>query len=293
MASDSDIPAPTQQILGSDKAAPHWLYAESLRIVTANCRDIDPRLRDSRTSHPFWALYLAPRSDLAFRLDDGCEFQADAKSSLLIPPWLPFRHSFGQAPCLHCYVLFVLPCIPPQTGLRACPGPVRLSDPGLVAAHRAFAAAAAGMDRLERSLNGQVVAALAMLAMRRTLPDDRRSLLDDTHRISLRLRPALEYIDQHLAETIAISDLARLLDCGEDHCTRLFRRHLGQTPIAYIISRRVQRAGMLMTDTGLGLSAIARLCGFANRQYLGRQFQRHLGVAPTRFRIAAHGERRG
>ena len=290
MVSESDLPGQVAQRRQEDGASPKWLYPESVRIITANCRDVHPALRDSRTSHPFWAVYLAPTAELSFRLDDGSDHQVTADSCVLIPPWLPFRHRFAHDHCPHCYVLFVLPSIPPQLGLQACGGPIRLTDRGLVAAHRAFAAAAAGMGRLERALNGQIVAAMAMLALSRVLPPGQRDLLTDPHHASARLQPALTYIEQHLARTISVADLARLLGCGDDHCSRLFRRHLGQTPVSYIIARRVQRAGMLMTDTRLGLDAIARRCGFANRQYLSRQFQRHLGVAPSRFRARAHGE---
>jgi AraC-like DNA-binding protein len=290
MVSDSDQPGRMRERRHQDGAPPQWLYAESLRIITANCREVHPRLRDSRTSHPFWAVYLAPTAELSFRLDDGSDHQVTADDCVLIPPWLPFRHRFAHDRCPHCYVLFVLPHIPPQLGLQACGGPIRLGDRGLVAAHRAFAAAAPRMSRLERALHGQVVAALAMLALARALPPGQRELLTDPHHASARLQPALAYIEQHLARTISVADLAKLLGCGDDHCSRLFRRHLGQTPISYIIARRVQRAGMLMTDTALGLDAIARRCGFANRQYLSRQFQRHLGVAPSRFRAQAHGE---
>lgn len=277
----------------SDVEHPRWLYAESLRIIAANCRNVHPRLRDSRTSHPFWAIYLAPTAALSFRLDDGSDHRVDADSTVLVPPWLPFRHRFDSDDCPHCYVLFDLPHIPHHLGLQACGGPVRLSGASLVSSHRRFAAAAPSLNRLERALHGQLIAVQAMLALIAGLPRERRELLHDPQHAAARLRPALDHIDAHLAGTISVADLAGLLGCGEDHCSRLFRRHLGQTPIAYIIARRVQRAGMLMTDTSLGLDAIARRCGFANRQYLSRQFQRHLGVAPSQFRLLAHGAHRG
>jgi AraC-like DNA-binding protein len=288
MVSDSDlraVPPETQEPIH-----PRWLYAESLRIITADCRAVHPRFRDTRSSHPFWAVYLAPTAGLAFELDDGSQHRADQRSCLLIPPWLPFRHRFSGDDCPHCYVLFSLPLIPPQIGLQACAGPVRLRDPALVAAHRRFAGLAPKLGRLERALHGQAIAARSLLALAALLPTAQRDLLLDPQHAAARLQPALTYIDEHLADAIAVADLARLLDCGDDHCSRLFRRHLGQTPVAYIIARRVQRAAMLMTDTAHSLDEIAIRCGFANRQYLSRQFQRHLGVPPSQYRHMAHRE---
>jgi AraC-like DNA-binding protein len=267
---------------------PARLYAQSLRVIAANCRDVAPELREQRTSHTFWAFYLAPGNRLRFALDDGSEHQVTDSAVTLIPPWLPFRHRFGDDGCPHCFVLVELPCLPPALSLRICDHrPLVLDDADLVQEHRAFAQAiTTGRDRspLERALHGQRIAALGFQALLRRLSPAERAVVLDPDQESRRLRPALEHIDAHLGGSIAVGDLAQVLGVSEDHCTRLFRRHLGQTPVACINTRRIERATLLLADTGLGLDHIAIACGFATRQYLARQFRRHLGVTPGHYR---------
>ncbi|HEX3133467.1 MAG TPA: AraC family transcriptional regulator [Planctomycetota bacterium] len=275
------------------QAAPHALqparlYAQSLRVIAANHRDVSPDLREQRTCHTFWGFYLAPGARLRFALDDGSEHQVEGHRVTLVPPWLPFRHRFADDDCPHCFVLVELPCLPPALGLRICQGrPLVLEDVALVQKHRAFAAtitAHGPLPALERALHGQVIASLGFLALLRQLSDaDRQLVLDPDHETA-RLRPAIDHIDAHLGESIAVNDLAQAIGVSEDHCTRLFKRHLGQTPVACITARRIERATLLLADTDLGLDHIAIACGFATRQYLARQFRRHLGVTPGHYR---------
>ena len=280
LALDDQGPSPALQ--------PARLHAQSIRVIAANHRAVAAELREQRTCHTFWAFYLAPAGGLRFALEDGSEHRVTADATTVVPPWLPFRHRFAAAPCLHCFVLVELPCIPPPIALRLCGGrPLLLADAELVRRHQAFAAAVAGnraLSPLERALHGQGIASAGFMALlRRLSPADHRLVLDPDHERE-RLRPALDHIDAHLADTIAVSGLARVLGVSEDHCTRLFKRHLGQTPVACITARRIERATLLLADTGLGLDAIAPACGFATRQYLTRQFRRSLGVTPGQYR---------
>jgi AraC-like DNA-binding protein len=277
--------------LGHDTTAaksPARLHAQSLRVIAANHRQVSPDLRERRTCHSFWSFYLAPGARLRFALDDGSEHQVGEDHVTLMPPWLPFRHRFADGPCPHAFVLVELPCLPPGLGLRICHGrPLVLTDSELVQRLQAFATTVASngpLTPLERALHGQLIASLGFQALLRRLSPADRAVVLDPDQEAARLRPAIDHIDAHLGEAIAISDLARLLDVSEDHCTRLFRRHLGQTPVACINARRIERATLLLADTDLGLDHIAIACGFATRQYLSRQFRRHLGVTPGHYR---------
>ena len=267
---------------------PGRLYAQSLRVIAANCREVAPELRESRTCHTFWGFYLAPGSRLRFALDDGSEHQVTDLAVTVVPPWMPFRHRFADGGCPHCFVLVELPCIPPALALRICDGrPLVFDDAELVREHQAFAdliTDGATLSPLERALHGQRIATLGFQALlRRLSPKERLVVLDPDHEVT-RLRPALDHIDAHLGEAIAVGDLAQVIGVSEDHCTRLFKRHLGQTPVACINARRIERATLLLADTDLGLDHIAIACGFATRQYLTRQFRRHLGVTPGHYR---------
>jgi transcriptional regulator GlxA family with amidase domain len=97
------------------------------------------------------------------------------------------------------------------------------------------------------------------------------------------LGPALELVERELARPLAVDELAAALGCSREHCARLFRRHLGQSPVRYIQEQRVARAVQFIRQ-GEPLESVARRVGVGTRQYLGRLISRHLGQTAAAWR---------
>src|SRR5271154_4185230 len=68
---------------------------------------------------------------------------------------------------------------------------------------------------------------------------------------------ALSYIEGNLASKIAIREIADCVELSESHFSRAFKRSLGSAPIAYVTTRRVERAQFMMTTTRKSLTDIA------------------------------------
>jgi len=62
----------------------------------------------------------------------------------------------------------------------------------------------------------------------------------------------------------SVADLAAGLGVGERHLRRAVSEQLGATPVALAQSRRLALAKQLLTDTDLGLAAIAHASGFGS-----------------------------
>ncbi|WP_371423053.1 helix-turn-helix domain-containing protein [Tardiphaga sp.] len=92
------------------------------------------------------------------------------------------------------------------------------------------------------------------------------------------------HIDANLDEAIQVSDLARIarLSCG--YFSNAFKTTFGQSPHAYIVSRRLTRAMELMKSSGKSLCEIAIDCGFSDQAHLCRQFRRATGASPNAWR---------
>jgi AraC family transcriptional regulator len=101
-----------------------------------------------------------------------------------------------------------------------------------------------------------------------------------------RLRQVFDYIEAHLAEPIAMTQLAAVLDLSVSHFTALFREATGLSPHQYVIRRRVERARSLLGAGDLTINQIAAETGFAHQSHLARHFQRVLGVTPRALRDA-------
>ncbi|MCI0388551.1 MAG: AraC family transcriptional regulator [Acidobacteria bacterium] len=95
-----------------------------------------------------------------------------------------------------------------------------------------------------------------------------------------RLRQVFDYIEDNLAESISLGDLAAVVGLSVSHFNVLFREAVGLSPHQYLIRRRVERAKNLLGEGKLSICQIATESGFAHQSHLARHTRRVLGVAP-------------
>ncbi len=108
-------------------------------------------------------------------------------------------------------------------------------------------------------------------------------------------RRVTQFIDQHIASAIRVSDLSRLLGRSNAHFSRAFKLAFGETPHAYVLRRRVELARYLMLTSAAPLSEIALKCGLTDQAHLCNAFRDRVGQTPAawrRARTAAHVEPR-
>jgi AraC family transcriptional regulator len=97
-------------------------------------------------------------------------------------------------------------------------------------------------------------------------------------------RKVRHHIDEHISDTLSVSDLAALLELSEAHFSRSFKRAFGEPPYAFMIRRRLERAIQYMLETDLPLSDIALRCGFVDQPHLCKTFRRSMGHTPAAWR---------
>jgi AraC family transcriptional regulator len=97
---------------------------------------------------------------------------------------------------------------------------------------------------------------------------------------------ALQYIHQHYASDLGLSDIAAAVHMSPFHLSRLFKQTLGVSPYQHVIEVRVKNArSLLAAGSGSGsLADIATAVGFADQSHLTRHFKRITGVTPRQFR---------
>ncbi len=104
------------------------------------------------------------------------------------------------------------------------------------------------------------------------------------------LRPAwlprlLSDIDTRLERNLRVEQLPRLAGVGAAHLSRTFRRHLGVTPSAWLTSRRIERAALLLIHTDRGLLDLILGLGFASPSWFHRAFRETHGMTPAVYRL--------
>src|SRR5690606_26769235 len=98
------------------------------------------------------------------------------------------------------------------------------------------------------------------------------------------LEKTLDFIDQNLQRRITAQRLARMTGLGAAQVARLVKRTMYTTLHQYIMSRRIERARQMLTETNMAIVDIAQDCGFADQVHLTRLFGRMTGTTPALFR---------
>jgi AraC family transcriptional regulator len=98
------------------------------------------------------------------------------------------------------------------------------------------------------------------------------------------LRRALDLVEDHLGERITIADLCAASGIPRARLARAFREQTGMPPHRYIVTRRLERACVMLTTTDLLVSEIAARVGFASGSHLTALLQQHMSLCPRAIR---------
>ncbi len=110
--------------------------------------------------------------------------------------------------------------------------------------------------------------------------DDDRAIYHNV----MRLRPVVNYIDEHMGEKIYIETLADMITVSPDYFTKMFKESIGKTPIDYINGVRVNRALQLLSETDTSVNDISDSLGFSNPNYFHKIFKQYIDTSPLAYR---------
>jgi AraC family transcriptional regulator len=99
-----------------------------------------------------------------------------------------------------------------------------------------------------------------------------------------RLRRVLAYVEEHLADDIAVADLANVACLSIFHFTRAFAATMGVPPHRYVSQRRLESAKAMISTGRASLSEIALDCQFSSQSSFTRAFRRAVGMTPAEYR---------
>jgi AraC-like DNA-binding protein len=94
------------------------------------------------------------------------------------------------------------------------------------------------------------------------------------------------FVDTHFASPISLCDVADAIGYSACHLTTSFREATGMPVTAWIIRRRILAAEHLLTQGTLNVAETCEAVGFNDLCYFTRQFARHVGMTPGRFRTS-------
>lgn len=100
----------------------------------------------------------------------------------------------------------------------------------------------------------------------------------------LYFRAAKQFIDENYFERITTEDVARATGITSKYLYKIFMTYLGIAPSAYMIACRLKKSKILLSDTDLTVTEIARSVGYTEPNYFTNSFKRSFGESPSEYR---------
>src|SRR5437016_9689950 len=97
---------------------------------------------------------------------------------------------------------------------------------------------------------------------------------------------AKDLADARYGEPLDVGDLARAAGLSRAHFSREFRRAFGESPHAYLLTRRLERAAALLRTTDRSVVDICFSVGLRSLGSFTTSFTRTFGMSPTAYRAA-------
>jgi AraC-like DNA-binding protein len=97
---------------------------------------------------------------------------------------------------------------------------------------------------------------------------------------------AKDLADARYFEPLDVDDLAGAAGLSRAHFSREFRRAFGESPHAYLLTRRLERAAALLRGTDRSVAEICFAVGLRSVGSFTTSFTRTYGTSPTAYRAA-------
>ena len=117
---------------------------------------------------------------------------------------------------------------------------------------------------------------------------------DEQHLRDLaRLRRVRDRIDREYAQPLDVEALARGAHMSAGHLSRAFRLAYGESPYAYLMTRRIERAMALLRRGDMSVTGVCFAVGCSSLGTFSTRFTELVGVPPSVYRRDAADEAAG
>lgn len=104
------------------------------------------------------------------------------------------------------------------------------------------------------------------------------------------LRRARDRMDREYSRPLTVTQLARTALMSSAHFSRRFRAAYGETPYSYLMTRRIERAKMLLRRGELTVTDVCLEVGCTSLGSFSASFTRIVGETPSAYRARDHSE---
>ena len=232
-------------------------------------------------TQPNVQLVLLHSGEMTVWVDDVPRHAAAESVCLLLPG---HREQFvftRDAPTHHSWLQAHFIALPPTWCERFAALPWSLP---LSMAIRGLMRDALALPTTSLPTRGLILRAVAAQMLWQYIGEGEFSMRSDRPTAPPALGQARQHMVQRLHASLTLSEIAAAAAVSPTHLVRLFRTHLGTTPMAWLWEQRVNAGIALLEQTGLTVAEIAECCGFQTSYHFSRRVRERAGMSPTEVR---------
>jgi len=98
------------------------------------------------------------------------------------------------------------------------------------------------------------------------------------------LRRIRDRIDREYAQPLDVESLARGVHLSAGHVSRRFKAAFGESPYSYLMTRRIERAMLLLRTSDLSVTEVSLAVGCPSLGTFSTRFRELVGVPPSVYR---------
>ncbi|GEM_PF-3349025 len=244
-----------------------------------------------------WRLYRMRGQGAAIAYN-GTHFPLTAHQLILVPAWLKFLEIPGEG-LIQDYLSFCIPDLPPYLVKAHCNHAVTLPEDSELM--RQFGEFISQIQHQEDrvpvrgllALSALHIACRVFLLYVAGLGDESRNAFEQAYRHPHPIQLLANEIIARPLEDWSVPVLASRAHCSREHFTRIFKRHLYQSPGQFIREQRLIASATLLRETDDSIEWVAERCGFSDRNSFGRAFSRQYSCSPSAYRYRQRNSSQG
>jgi AraC-like DNA-binding protein len=217
-------------------------------------------------------LFYVERGQVILHID-GQSFEARQRTLLILPMGLPYQREFKRATRL--IFVFFAPC---RFEFDDAPRALEIVPDDVAVRCMQHLAVLQKQGNAQREISDHLLAALLS---RLKQIEGREAALKALHP---GVAASVQWIDDHLEESINLEALAAHAHCSPSHLRAVFKQQVGSSILRYQQDQRMQYALKLLNQPHLSLREVAQRCGYADVEYFSRLFRRYHSTSPGKLR---------
>jgi len=113
--------------------------------------------------------------------------------------------------------------------------------------------------------------------------DSRKVLSEQDPFDKLRLKPVLDYVEQHLTDRISVDEVCHIANMSYYYFVKFFKKSIGLSFTEYVNYRKVKRAERLLLTKDLSITEVGEKIGMPNMAHFYKMFKKYNDCSPKQY----------